>query len=125
MNLLRPRNTLVLVELKKKPEERRGAIYVKTDSEMFAEAAVLAVGPDCISAAGGQTSTHDLRPGQRVLVQVLVLTKDGMGMTRSKKENGLKLEENVTDGRKDLYLFEQTAIMAILAEPETITKGCV
>jgi co-chaperonin GroES (HSP10) len=121
MMLLQPRNTLVLVQLKKKPEEKRGQIIVKTDSEMFSEADVLAVGPDCVSAAGGQAGTHDLKVGQRVLVQFQTLTKDGHGMVRGRKEQGLKLEENITGGRKDLYLFEQTALMAILAEPETLT----
>lgn len=122
MDLMRPRNTLVLVELKKKPEEKRGQIIVKTDAEMFCEAEVLDLGPDCLSAAGGERSTHDLKPGQRVLVQYQTIQKDQMGMVRGRREQGLKLEENVTNGRKDLYLFEQTAIMAILAEPENDLK---
>ena len=116
--LLQPRNTLVLVHLKKKEEEKIGNIIIKTDSDQFAQGDILAVGPDCRSAAGGQSATHDLKIGQRVLVQWQLIQKDGHGMMRGKKEQGLKLEENITDGKKDLYLFEQTSIMAILAEPE-------
>ena len=126
MQLMQPRNTLVLIELKKKPEEKIGRIFVKTDSDQFCEGDVLAVGPDCISAEGGQSATHDLKAGQRVLVQWQVIQRQkqpgGVTIERGRRENGLKLEENVTGGRKDLYLFEQTAIMAILDEPTTTTE---
>jgi len=107
----------VLVRLIKHAEEKVGVIVVKTDSDQFSEAEVLAVGPDCISAAGGESSTHDLKVGQRVLVQYQVIMKGPDGLHRGKREQGLKLKETLVDGERDLYLFEQNNIMAIVAQP--------
>jgi co-chaperonin GroES (HSP10) len=116
--MFKPRNTLVLVHLVKKEEEKVGAIVVKTDSDQFAEAEVVEVGPDCISAEGGEASTHDLKPGQRVLVQYQTIQRGPDGLMRGKRPQGLELKETLTGGKRNLFLFEQTAIMAILAEPK-------
>jgi len=121
--LLKPRNTLVLVRLVKHAEEKVGQIVVKTDADQFCEAEVLDVGPDCVSAAGGQSSTHDLRPGQRVLVQYQVIIRGPDGIARGRREEGLKLKETLTGGDRDLYLFEQHNIMGILKEaPDRVEK---
>ena len=117
--MIKPRNTLVLVRLVLKAEEKVGLIHIPQNSEQFAEAEVIAVGPDCISATGGQSATHDLKPGQRVLVQHQVIQKQGVQSRKIPK--GLLIKESVA-GERDLYFFEQTYIMAILAEPKDIKQ---
>lgn len=117
---LKPRNTLVLVRLVKKEEEKIGRIVVKTDTDQFAQAEVIAVGPDCVSAAGGQSATHDLKPGQRVLVQYQVIMRAPDGITRGKRPQGLELKETLVGGERNLYLFEQNNVMAIIAEPDEV-----
>jgi co-chaperonin GroES (HSP10) len=123
--MLKPRNTLVLVRLILKPEEKCGEIIIKTDKEQFAEAEVVAVGPDTISASGGESALRDLKPGQRVLVQHKVAMKQmgqgGIEQVRGYKENGLHIKENLA-GERDLYLFEQHTVMMILSEPTEDTK---
>jgi co-chaperonin GroES (HSP10) len=117
--MMKPRNTLVLVRLVKKEEEKIGQIVVKTDKDQFCEAEVIAVGPDTISADGGESGTRDLKAGQRVLVQYQTIMVSPDGIQRKTKPQGLKLKETIA-GERDLYLFEQHNIMAILAEPEEI-----
>lgn len=119
MHYFQPRNTLVLVRLIKKSEEKVGQIVVKTENDQFSEAEVMGIGPDCIAAAGGQSSTHDLKVGQRVLVQSQTIQPGPGGLPR-KRSQGLELKESETGGQKDLFLFEQTNVMAILAQPEEI-----
>lgn len=118
---IKPRNTLVLVRLVKLPEEKVGNIIVKTDMDQFSEAEIIAVGPDTVSAEGGQSGTRDLKPGQRVLVQYQTVMVSPDGIQRKTKLQGLKIKETIA-GERDLYFFEQHNIMAILAEPEDVNK---
>ena len=115
MNLLIPRNTLVLVRLKKKKDERVGQIYVPNGDQAFSEAEVLAVGADTLSVPDSERVTRDLKPGQRVLVQTHKPTQRGLSLC------GIEVKE-VVSGERDLYLFEQNNILAILAQPEDIIK---
>lgn len=108
-----PRNTLVLVRLFKKAEEQRGKIVVPTGQQEYCEAEVLDVGPGNVSAEGGRSETFDLKPGQRVLVQHQQKVAGPDGVVRGYRPQGLPLKHK--DGGGELFLFEQTAILAIVA----------
>lgn len=114
--MIQPRNSFVVVKLRLKPEERRGDIIIPTGQDEYAECEVVAVGPGSISAAGGRSETHDLQPGQRVLArhkrkQTRI---NGAGLPEHRfAENGLKLKPSEGE---DLYLFEETDILAIVAQ---------
>lgn len=118
---IKPRNTLVLLRLVKNEEEKVGCLVVKTDKDQFCEAEVIAVGPDTVSAQGGERGTRDLKPGQRVLVQYQLVMRSPDGIQTKTKPQGLQLKETIA-GERDLYLFEQHNVMAILAEPEDVEK---
>ena len=110
----KPRNTLVLCQLQLKKEEQHGVIIVSTNTDEQCEAIVLAIGPDCLTAADGQAGTHDLKKGQRVFVQHQSIIRQGsqrVGM----KQHGIPLKER-GEGSDKLMLFEQANILAILAE---------
>ena len=116
--MLQPRNTMVQVRLKKKAEERLGNIIVPNLGECFCEAEVLAVGQDTLSIESGERATRDLRVGQRVLVKTHTAFISN-GQVRDRKPVGIELKETITNER-DLYLFEQNDILAILAQPEDV-----
>lgn len=115
--MLQPRNSFVLVKIVMKPEERRGQLIVPTGQDEYAEGEIVAVGPGMISAAGGVSETFDLKVGQRVLVKHKVKyshpdPNSVTGFSHRYKDDGLKLKP--TTAGDDLYLFEQTGIIAII-----------
>lgn len=115
-----PRNTLVLVRLFKKKDEKIGALVVPTDSNEYAEAVILKVGPGSTPMSEGhEAETRDLLAGQRVLVKhkkKYTRPVDGGAMC-SYADDGIKMRHS-DDGEGEYYLFEQTNIIAILAQPE-------
>jgi len=109
-----PRNTLILLRLKLKAEERVGELIVPAGNEEYAEAEVLAVGPGNIMSAGGQSETFDLKPGQRVLVKhkkKMQRPAQVGGVQTTYMPEGIPLKPK--DG-EDLWLFEQGNILAIV-----------
>lgn len=106
--MISPRNTLVILRLAMKPEEKIGNISISNNEALYTEAEVMAVGPGSISAEGGVSETFDLKVGQRVLVQHKQETP------RGKKDMGIRY---VFSG-EIFYLFEQTAIFGIIAQPD-------
>ncbi len=111
------RNTGVLVELLVQSEEAVGGIFVPVGNEEIAEAIVLNVGPDCIPAAGGQAATHDLKKGQRILIQHQRVERNRQTVETRKSPMGYPFNQKHNNG--DLWLFEQSHILAILEESET------
>lgn len=104
------RNTLVLVRIFDESIKKVGAIVISTNAEMYAEAEILAVGPGNVSAAGARVETHDLHPGQRVLVKHQDVKITGQGVMKAKT-----YIEYAKDDVK-YQIFEQTHIVAILAQ---------
>lgn len=106
--MFRPRNTLVSVVLCPKQEDQIGLITVPTAHNEYAEAEIVEVGPGTVSAEGGISETADLQPGQRVWVK---------SKGKRPSPNGpILIDEGLhfRDGDRDLYLFEQSSIVAIL-----------
>ena len=112
--MISPRNTLVVVRIIDEPTKKIGSIVVSTNAEMYAEADVLAVGPGNINAAGAREETHDLKVGQRVLVKHQDVKPRGNEMWRAKT-----YIEYAKDDVK-YQIFEQSHIVAILAEPDPL-----
>jgi co-chaperonin GroES (HSP10) len=106
--MFRARNTLVAVELIEIKEKKIGNITLPTNSELYCEGIVLAVGPGNINAAGARTETHDLHEGDRVLVKRYEVRPHGQGLAKS--EAGIKF----VLGGKEHMLFEQTSLVAVL-----------
>ena len=67
--MLQPRNTLVILRLTEKPEEKVGKLTIVGSDGLYTEAEVMAVGPGSVMAAGAVSETFDLKEGQRVFVQ--------------------------------------------------------
>lgn len=113
---IKPRNTLVLVKLILKPEEKVGLISVPTADKEYAEGEVISVGDGLVAAEGGQSETRDLKPGQRVLVkhQRKHQRPGQMGVQTAFTDEGLKLRYE-GDQNTEYRLFEQNNILAILS----------
>lgn len=111
--MLKPRNTLVLLRLHEKSEKKVQNIIVVTNGELYTEAEVIAVGPGNQMAAGAVSETADLKPGQLVQVKHKSLAPGRMGAVPI--ITGIE----VRDGDDLYYLYEQTSITGILAEPGT------
>lgn len=110
----KPRNSLVLVRLFVKPEEKVGVITVPTENNEYAEAEVLAIGPSFPQAAGDVPSTTDLKVGQRVFVKHR-LRRPGPAGGVTFSDQGVKLRhEDKEEG--ELWLFEQESLLAIVRE---------
>ena len=120
--VFKPRNTFVLVRLDLNAEDHVGHITVPTGQDEYTQGEVLAVGPDFPQAEGGLPSTHDLEPGQRVLVKhkrkvqrpssmggppIAALMDEGLPLRPADNEDG------------DLFLFEQSNILAIVTDTPT------
>lgn len=106
--MIKPRNTLVVVKLMDKKEEQIGNIVVPDHENLYTEAEVIAIGPGTVSAEGGVSETFDLVKGQRVLVKYKQLHPQ-LGTTLA----GIKY----TDSGQLFYIFEQTSIVGIVADP--------
>ena len=106
-----PRNTLVVCKLIEKADRQVGKITVPTNTDLYCEAEVLAVGPGSVSAEGGRSETFDLRPGQRVWVK----HKERRPMQGAMIgfDAGILYQQ----GEEKYYIFEQTNILGIIAEP--------
>lgn len=113
---IQPRNSLVLVRLVKKTEEKVGLVYVKLDEMEYCEGEIIAVGRGTARvSAGGESECTDLAPGQRVLVQHKRKHQAG-------PDRAYLIPEGIDVGN-DLRLFEQCNILAIF--PETSKAGTV
>lgn len=115
--MLKPRNTVVVLDLIEQSEREQGGIVVPTNGELYAEAEVIAVGPGAGNVAGGNTETFDLKPGQRVFLQA---------KKRGRNEHGREVLEYagiryVVDD-KVFFLYEQTSIFGIVAESGEWTR---
>lgn len=108
--MIQPRNTLLVVNLIEKKEQRVGTVIVPGADDLYCEAEVKAVGPGTISASGGVSETHDLDPGQRVMVKAYEKDRNGGRVLA-----GIKYIDN----DKIYYIFEQSSIVGIIAEPVT------
>jgi len=111
--VIQPRNTLVVLKLIEKAERKIGKISVPTNNDCYTEAEVIAVGPGTISAAGGQSETHDLKKGQRVWVKHKKKVSRGQGAIGELFDEGLPYQ----DGDIGYLCVEQSSIVGILAEP--------
>jgi co-chaperonin GroES (HSP10) len=105
--MLSPRNTLVILRLTTKAEEKIGGITISEGDSLYTEGEVMAVGPGTVQATGGISETFDLKVGQRVLVQHKQETP------RGKREVAIRYVHN----GEIFYLFEQTAILGVIAQP--------
>jgi co-chaperonin GroES (HSP10) len=108
--MIQPRNTLVLVRLIEKATRQVGAITVPTNTEMYTEAEVLAVGPGTQMAEGGRTETFDLKPGQLVFVKHKERRNPNPNYPASLAGIEYKQDGGV------FYVFEQSSIVGIIAE---------
>lgn len=110
--MIKIRNTLVVLDLIEKAESKISNIVIPTGNDMYSEAEVVAVGPGTSLSGGSTPETFDLKVGQRVLVK---------HKQRNRPEPypadlcGIRYQ----DGSKFYYIFEQSSIIGILAEPGT------
>lgn len=116
--MLKPRNTVVVLSIIEKSERKHGPIVVPTNGELYAEAEVIAVGPGGGTVAGGNTETFDLKEGQLVFLQA---KRQGRGPSGNPVTEYAGVRYNVDD--KSYFLYEQTAILGIVAEPGEWTKA--
>jgi co-chaperonin GroES (HSP10) len=116
--MLKPRNTVVVLSIIEKSERKQGKIVVPTNGELYAEAEVVAVGPGGGTVAGGNTETFDLKVGQLVFLQA---KRQGRGPAGHPITEYAGVRYVVDD--KTYFLYEQTAILGIVAEPGEWTKG--
>lgn len=107
--MIQPRNTFVIVELIEQPERQVGKIVIPTNSDLYCQAEVVAVGPGNINASGARSENHDLHPGQRVLVKYQEIRQAASGFAKNKTGT-----EYRTDDGKKYMIFEQMSIIAIL-----------
>jgi len=117
--MFQPRNSYVLLRLILDADRQVGRLVVPTKNQKYAQAEVIEVGRDPISAEGGESSTHDLKVGQRVLVahkEVIKRPSDinPQGFEEKLIPAGLKMQDNEQDDKGDLFLFEQHRIIAIV-----------
>ena len=107
--MIQPRNSLVVVKLIQKEEQKVGKLVLPDSFEkMYTEAEVIAVGPGNVSAQGGRRETFDLKPGQRVFIQYR--RQSGQHQFQ---DTGVKY----VSGGQVYHLYMETAIVGILAEP--------
>jgi co-chaperonin GroES (HSP10) len=109
--VIQPRNHLVVVKLIEQAQKQVGKIVIPTNAEKYTEAEVVAVGPGTVAAEGGRPETHDLKPGQRVLVRH---KEDRVGPA------GQYLELAGIPYRVDdqtYHVFPQERIVGIIAQP--------
>jgi co-chaperonin GroES (HSP10) len=110
--MIQPRNHLIVLKLIEQAEKRVGKLVIPTHSEKYAEAEIVAVGPGTISAEGGRSETHDLRPGQRVLVRHKEEVPQRVGGTQLEIA-GIPYRV----GDETYYVFPQERVVGIIAQP--------
>ena len=110
---IRPRNTFVLVQFVVESEKKVGLLTVPASDNEYAEAKVLAVGPGTVSAAGGRPDTHDLKPGQTVLLQHKKLMRDQQGILRGEQKYTIPVTSSSNPDIKNLYLIPEPSIVLI------------
>jgi co-chaperonin GroES (HSP10) len=109
--MLKPRNTLVTVAPVTKGEKKVGNLIVPDEtSKEYEQCEVVEVGPGMLEHEGDQAQTHDLKPGQRVLVHNHARRGDGR---LQRIGVGFK-----TNDHRDLILVEQSQIVAIIEDDE-------
>lgn len=111
--MIQPRGTLVVLELIEASERTQGAVVIPTHKDKMCEAIVVAFAPGNVAAAGGRSETHDLRLGQRVLVNH---KQDGRNALSGQAE--LKpTYMPYASGGKTYALIEERYIFGILEQP--------
>ena len=110
---MKPRNTLVSIAVCNNMHTKVGNIVVpERTSRNYQTAEIVEVGPGMVTESGELSTTRDLRPGQKVLVQTHARTPNGL--------ESIGVDFKTRDGR-DLVLVEQSQIVAIVEEPENET----
>lgn len=106
---IQPRNTIIALLLHEQAEKKTGAgVIVPGHADTFCEGTIVSVGPGTLSAAGGQSETFDLKPGQRVLVAARQKMQNQLGGF-DYKHTGIELEGGV-------FLYEQSKILGIITD---------
>lgn len=113
--MLKPRNTVVVLELIEQTEKKINGLVLPNGNTLYQYAKVIAVGPGGGSVAGGHTETHDLKPGQIVFLQSKMVGRGELDGRPTAKIAGVQYIHD----QKAYYLFEQTSILGIVAEPGT------
>lgn len=111
--MLSPRNTLVVLDLIETGPKTVGKFLVPDGGGLYSEAIVIAVGPGTVSATGGVPETHDLKPGQRVLVKAKEQRGDPARIPPILA--GIRIQ----DGDRFLFVFEQLSIIGVISEPSS------
>jgi len=110
-----PRNALVTVRrLGKLDEDKVGAIMLPASTNKFDVAKIILVGPGTPGDIGIETDTHDLKPGQLVLIKVESQPRPGMTATTT-------LKFRVSG--ESVELMNQHDILAILETPKETPNG--
>lgn len=112
--MIQPRNHLVVCKLIEQAEKQVGKIVIPSNGEKYCEAEVVAVGPGTIAAEGGRSETHDLKPGQRVLIRHKELVPGPMG--QQLESAGIPYRAPGSD--ELFYIFPQERIAGIIAQPD-------
>lgn len=108
-----PRNTFVLVQFVVESEKKVGLLTVPAGDNEYVEAKVLAVGPGHVAAAGGRSDTHDLQPGQTVLLQHKKLMRDQQGTLRGEQKFTIPVKSSLDPSIKNLHLIPEPSIVLI------------
>lgn len=109
--MIRIRNTLIVLDIIERQERKIGNITIPANNDLYAEGEVMAVGPGMSLTMNDRTETFDLKVGQRVLVKYKQQTRPNFPPELA----GIKYQE----GDKFYFIFEQSSIVGILAEPGT------
>lgn len=112
ISLIKVRNTLIVLDVIEQKEKKVGDITVPANNDLYAEAEVMAVGPGLSLTMNDRTETSDLKVGQRVLVKHKQQQKPP---PYPPELAGIRYQE----GTKFYYIFDQTSIVGIIAEPGT------
>ena len=111
-----PRNTFVLVQFVVESEKKVGLLTVPAGDNEYVEAKVLAVGPGHVAAAGGISDTHDLKPGQTVLLQYKKNMRDQQGTLRGEQKFTVPVKSSLNPDIKNLHLIPEPSIVLIQDE---------
>lgn len=117
-----PRNTFVLVQFVVESEKKVGLLTVPAGDNEYVEAKVLAVGPGHVAAAGGRSDTHDLKPGQTVLMQHKKIIRDGNGVIRGEQTHAIPVKSVADKNVKNLYLIPEPSIVLIQDSNATLQE---
>jgi co-chaperonin GroES (HSP10) len=111
---MKPRNSLVTVVEVKDAEVKTdsGLVVPQATGQSYKQCEVVEVGPGLV-VEGDQSSTGDLRSGQRVLVKLNQRMQGPAGGAHL-QPIGVKFKDAQD---RDLVLVEESQIVAILADP--------